>query len=106
MSQRFFKRQLDLPSNVTHASTRPVPQPERSIERRTGLSHISDSITFSVREEKKILFAMFLSFSSLNQISADAPSIEHSVNTSISKAAGAGHSAVCVIIASALSFSN
>src|SRR6266566_6003248 len=106
MSQGFFKRQLDLASYFAHTSASSVTQPKRSIERRAVLSHINDSITFSVRDEKKILSAIFLSVSSLDQISADAPSKEHSVNTSISKTAEVGISSACVIIAVALSCSN
>src|SRR6267154_5603797 len=102
----FIKRLFDLASYVTHTRASPATQPKRGIERWTVLSHISDSITFPVRDEKKILFAMFLSCSSLDQTSADAPCKEHSVNTSISKTAALGCSNVCVIIAAALSCSN
>src|SRR5260370_38190245 len=106
MSQPFFKRQLALARYFAHAAAGPPTQSKRTVERWTVLSHLYDSITFSLREEKKILFAMFLSFSSLDQISTDVPSKEHSVNISISKTARAGISSVCVIIAVALSCSN
>src|SRR5277367_5655237 len=107
MLQRLFKSQLDLASYVAYAGAGPIAQAQRCIERRAIYSHLYDSNTFSVRDEKKIISAMPLSFSNASQMSVDAPSTEHSANTSISKtAAEAGISSVCVIIAVAASFSN
>src|SRR5216683_6398291 len=95
---------------VTYTGTLPNRQPERSFHCWAVCNHIYEFIIFGDKDEKKTIFLIFLSLSSLDQISADAPSKEQSQNTSISKTTGmlptVGPSIAWVIIALAPSSAN
>jgi len=87
MSKDFLNDSLTLASYVAHARTSPVTQPERSIERWTVLSHISDSSTFPA-ETKRRSYSQCPSASPASTKSQRMLLQEHSVNTSDIRLAG------------------